>query len=298
MLSSRERVRAAISRRPLDRLPRGELVIDDALIGRDLNGRDSFERKAAFIEKMGLDLVTLAPVYPEGPDIPAALENPLPDLERWVSRTSLFTFALLDGAFGWGTRTCGYTEFLMMLSRSSRRSCRALIEKVEQLNRQLITRLIDRGVDGIIIADDIAYTRGLMVNPLTLRELFFPSLARQLQAASGKVPVFFHTDGNYSQIIPDLIACGFQGLQCFEKQAGMDPLELKKSYPGLCLWGTLEVEDLQLAGEPSHLEKLAAEIAALSQDQGFILGTTCGLFEGIDLQGLRTIHQTAGVRLE
>lgn len=296
MLNSQERVKAAISRQPLDRIPRGELVIDDQLIRRHLNsGSVGFEERAAFIEELGLDLVTLAPAYPGGPEIPGRLEAPLPDLERWALETPLFTFALLDGAFGWGTRTQGYTEFLMMLSRSSSRSCRDLIEKVEKLNGALIDSLIGRGIDGIIMADDIAYTRGLMVSPDMLREHFFPSLARQLEAAWGRVPVFFHSDGNYAQIIPDLIGCGFRGLQCFERQAGMEPRELKKSYPELCLWGTLEVDDLERAGEPAHLEKLASEITALSQGQGFILGTTCGLFPGIDLPGLKAIYRAAGL---
>lgn len=292
MLNSKERVQAAISRRSLDRIPRGELVIDDELVRRRFGGGPvGFEERAAFIGELGLDLVTLAPAYPAGPEIPGKLAEPLPDLERWALETPLFTFALLDGAFGWGTRTQGYTEFLMMLSRGSSLSCRALIEKVERLNRELITGLIGRGADGIIIADDIAYTRGLMVNPQTLRELFFPSLARQLEAASGKVPIFFHSDGNYSPVIPDLLDCGFQGLQCFEKQAGMDPLKLKSSYPGLCFWGTLEVEDLQRATEGPYLEKLASEIDALSRDKGFILGTTCGLFQGINLPGLSAVYR-------
>lgn len=291
MISSKERVRAAVGRRHVDRIPRGELVIDEELIRRSFKrDRIGFEEKAAFIKELRLDLVTLAPAYPAGPDVPVRLESPLPDLEKWTSRTPLFTFALLDGPFGWGTRTQGYTEFLVAFSRSSFRSCGAFIEKVEQLNCGLITDLVDRGVDGIIIADDLAYQRGLMVNPETLREIYFPSLARQLEAAGEEVPLFFHSDGDYSLIIPDLIDCGFAGLQCFEKTAGMDPLKLKALYPELCFWGTLEVEDLQRAHKSAYLERLLFEIGTLSQEGGFILGTTCGLFQGIDLEGLKAVY--------
>lgn len=291
MMSSKERVRAAIGRRHTDRIPRGELVIDEELIRRPLDaGPIGFEQRAAFIAELGLDLVTLAPDYPAGSSIPAGLDNPLPDLERWSSETSLFLFALIDGPFGWGTRTQGYMEFLMAFSRGSNRSCRSLIARVERLNRELIAALIGRGIDGIIIADDLAYQRGLMVNPETLRELYFPSLARQLQAAPGDVPLFFHSDGDYSSIIPELVNCGFSGLQCFEKQAGMDPLTLKALYPELSFWGTLEAADLQQAGEAGYLKKMISEINALSRDQGFILGTTCGLFQGIDLEGLQVIY--------
>lgn len=290
MQNSRERVKAAISNQLPDRIPKGELCIEDDLVGHCLNcSQVGFEERAAFIEELGLDLVTLAPDYPVSSSVPETLDTTLPDLEKWVLKTPLFTIALLDGAFGWGARTLDYTDFLV-LSRSSPLSFQALIDRVENLNGELIKRLIDQGVDGIIIADDIAYQRGLVINPDTLKEYLFPSLARQVEAVSGNAPFFFHSDGNYSEIIPELINCGFQGLQCFERQAGMDPLKLKVQHPELCVWGTLEVEDLQRAKDADYLDKLASEINTLSSHKGFILGTTCGLFKGIDLDGLTAIY--------
>ena len=291
MMSSRQRVKAAINRRRTDKIPRGELCVDDELIHRFAKGAPvGFEERAAFFERMGLDLITLAPAYPAVTAVPEKLEDPLPDLEKWTLETPYFVFALLDGAFGWGTRLMEYMDFLMLHQRSPH-TFRTLIEQVEKLNRELIINLAARGVDGIIIADDIAYQRGLMISPLVLREFLFPALAGQVQAASGEVPVFFHSDGNYSDIIPDLVECGFQGLQCFERQAGMDPLTLKKRYPELCFWGTLEVEDLERAEEKAHLDKIASEIRRLAAQKGFILGTTCGLFDGIDLEGLGAIYR-------
>jgi uroporphyrinogen decarboxylase len=91
VISSKERVRAAVGRRHVDRIPRGELVIDEELIRRSFKrDRIGFEEKAAFIKELRLDLVTLAPAYPAGPDVPVRLESPLPDLEKWTSRTPLF----------------------------------------------------------------------------------------------------------------------------------------------------------------------------------------------------------------
>ena len=109
----------------------------------------------------------------------------------------------------------------------------------EKLNREL--GFIDAGVDGIIIADDIAHQRGLMVSLATLREYLFPSLARQVELIRRHLPAFFHSDGQYAEVISDLINCGFQGLQCLEGGAGMDPLKLKSLHLQLCLWGTLEI---------------------------------------------------------
>jgi uroporphyrinogen decarboxylase len=290
MSNSQERVKAAINHQVPDRIPRGELCIGDDLIAQNLKcSQVGFEERAAFINDVGLDLICLPPDYPVGNDIPDAAEITVPDLDRWVLETPLFTFVLLDGAFGWGTRTLGYTDFLV-LSRSSPLSFQALIEKVERMNRELIKRLVDQGVDGILIADDIAYQRGLMLNPQTLRKELFPALAGQVEAAGGNFPVFFHSDGNYAEIIPDLIDCGFKGLQCFERGAGMDPLKLQKQYPELCVWGTLEVDDLIKSHDPVYLNELASDIEKLASNGGFILGTTCGLYKGIDMDGLTAIH--------
>lgn len=290
MPTSQERVKTAICHQIPDRIPRGELCIGDDLIAQHLNcSQVGFKERAAFVGELGLDLICLPPDYPVGNDLPDVGEITVPDLDKWVSQTPLFTFVLLDGAFGWGTRTLGYVEFLT-LSRSSPISFCTLIEKVEKMNRELIERLVDQGVDGILIADDIAYQRGLMLNPQTLRKELFPALAGQVAVAGGDIPVFFHSDGNYAEIIPDLIDCGFKGLQCFERGAGMEPLKLQEQYPELCVWGTLEVDDLIKSHDPIFLSKLASDIEKLAADGGFILGTACGLYQGIDLDGLTAIH--------
>jgi hypothetical protein len=69
--NSRERVKAAISHQLPDRIPRGELCIEDDLVGQCLNCSEvGFEERAAFIEELGLDLVTLAPDYPVSSTVP------------------------------------------------------------------------------------------------------------------------------------------------------------------------------------------------------------------------------------
>jgi len=228
---------------------------------------------------------------PAGKEVAKAADVVLPDVERWAVERPFFTFALLDGICGWGVRTLGYTEFLT-LPRSSPLSFQELCNQVTELNRELIKRLIDQGVDGILLADDIAYQRGLLFDPELMRKHLFPSLGRQVEAAKGKVPVFFHSDGNYAEVIPDLIQCGFQGLQCFERSAGMDVDRLQELYRGkLCFWGTLEVDDLQKAHDPDFLDELTSQIQKTAEGGGFILGTTSGLFKGIDLEGLVAIYE-------
>jgi len=292
MPNSRERVKAVISNQLPDRIPRGELCIGDDLIKDYLHCTEvGFEERAAFVERLGQDLVCLSPDYPVGKEVAKAADVVLPDVERWAVERPFFTFALLDGICGWGVRTLGYTGFLT-LPRSSPLSFQELCSRVAELNRELIIMLVDQGVDGILLADDIAYQRGLLFDPELMRKYLFPSLGRQVEAAKGTIPVFFHSDGNYAEVISDLILCGFQGLQCFERSAGMDVERLQGKYSGkLCFWGTLEVEDLQKAHDPDYLDELTSQIQKTAEGGGFILGTTCGLFKGIDLDGLAVIYE-------
>jgi len=254
-----------------------------------------FEERLEFVDRLGLDVICLSPSYPDPRGIPEPGDIVWEDLDRWVADTSFFSFAVIDGVFGWGVRTLGFKEFLTLPIRSPL-NLADLVKKVETLNVELSGRLAGRGIDGIIIADDIAYNRGLITGPKIMREYFIPSLERQFEKIAGKgVSVFFHSDGNYNEIIPDLIRIGFQGLHCIDRNSGMDVFKLQQAYgEKLCLWGTLDSNDLARSADPVYLDDLLENIRLLNSRNGFILGTNSGLFKGIDLSRLIEIYKSVG----
>lgn len=295
------RVEKAIAGEAPDRLPRGELVLGDQLIKTQANAKHAgFEEKLKFVHSLGHDLICLAPGY-EVPhyeatgELPPAAALKIKEIERWVLETPLFVFAMLDGVLGWGTRYFGYTNFLTLPKRSPL-TFTDFAKKVTALNTELIKKVAAQGVHALLIADDLAYQQGLMYNPKTLDKYYYTALEAQVEVLKGSLPVFFHSDGCYEQIIPSLINCGITGLQCLEEGAGMDPLFIKEEYPELCLWGTLEVKDLEKVKEEAFLRALLLKISKLSQGGRFILGTTCGLFEGINLRALVKIYEALEIK--
>ncbi|MCR4435309.1 MAG: uroporphyrinogen decarboxylase family protein [Clostridiales bacterium] len=294
--SSRERVRRAIRHETADRLPRGELCINDSVILRQLNcQRAGFDEKLSFVNQMGLDIYTLSPVRPDRQNkLPAPGELLWPDIEKWTGQTPLFTFALVDGAFELGMRFHDRLDFLTLYRRSPL-SLAEFVSEVESLNIALYREAAEKGIDGIIIADDVAYGKGFLMNPQALREHFFPSLERQVKEIERLgLPAFFHSDGYYREIIPDLIRMGFKGIQCLERSCGMDLWELHGEFGReLCLWGHIATEDTLKAHDPGLLGEMASALGRLSCREGVILGTDCGLFEGTDLSGLKRIYETA-----
>ncbi|KJS72552.1 MAG: hypothetical protein JL56_12850 [Desulfotomaculum sp. BICA1-6] len=284
----RERVRLAVKHREVDRIPRGELVIDDDVAGFSFSGR------LEFVRRMGLDAYCLSPQYPAGAALPAARQCAFPDLRNWVLNTDRFIFGLLDGVFGWGVKLLGFERFIT-LSITSPLSLAELAAGVEQLNTGLITRLTDAGVNGIIIADDLAYQRGLFTPPAVIRKYVLPSLAAQVQAAqtaASGMPVFFHSDGNYSPIISDIIEAGFDGLHCLDRNSGLDLAAIRRQYGDrLCLWGSLDVADTLRAGEAGYLEGLRNAVLDATGGTGLILGTSSGIFSGMDMAGLMSVYR-------
>lgn len=293
-LSPVERVRRTLQHLPPDRIPRGEIVIDDAVIETALSRpRIGFEERLEFASLMGLDIVCLSPKCPAvRGELPGPGDLLWPDLESWTRRSGLFVFAVLDGPFGWGGKVFGFKRFLT-LPHQSPEDLRDFSARVESLNALLSMQLADGGVHGLILADDLAYSQGLLMGPRITKERFLPSLARQAEEILAlNLPLFFHSDGDITEIIPSLAEMGFHGLHCIDSKSGMDWRGLKSRYEGrLCLWGTLTADDLAAGRTPESGNDLPGVIRETGAGGGFILGTTSGIFKGMDVEALRRIYE-------
>lgn len=274
-------------------------MIDDALV-RSFVGREDvgFAERAEFVRSFSLDLVCLSPLVSGdggGNRLPSAHQVTWPDLDRWVRQTDRFVFVMLDGLMGWGFRLLGWEKFLLAATKKTNQF-EELARAIEALNLTLIERAAEEGAMGILIADDIAYQRGLMVSSAILREAFFPCLARQVNhARRAKLPAFFHSDGNLREVVDDVVEAGFDGLQGVESAAGMDIGDMRRQYGHrLCLWGNLCPSILLSPPSIADLEPTVAGIVGSTGSQGgLIFGTSSGLVGGMDLESLRLVYELA-----
>ncbi|MDF2571483.1 MAG: hemE 10 [Sporomusa sp.] len=296
-MEHRIRVERAIKHLPVDQVPCAELVITDKLVQTMFGGQEvtEFRHRLEFVRSMGLDAVCLHPSCNlQSGSIPSAQDIVFNDLNKWVN-TDLFTFAVLDGPVGWGGRLLGFEQMMLQLVRRDP-LYGELVAAIETLNKDMMDSLADTGVNGIIIADDIAFNQGVFVRPAALRQTLFPSLARQvIHAQRLGLPVFFHSDGNLTLVLDDIATAGFDGLQCIEALSGMDIAEVKKQYGHkLCLWGNLDPAELI---EPLSLEKLEHTVnhivAGSNGNSGLIFGTSSGLFENMRLESVKAIYEIA-----
>lgn len=298
-MSRKDRVLRAIRHQPVDRVPMGELCIDDAVVGAFLGiEKPSHRHRQAFAERIGLDLVCLATQYAErslSKRLPAPELAGWPDLERWSRETDFFPVVLIEGAFAWGVRRWGFEGFMLKVVRDDP-LIQALKLEIETLNTRLARSAAEKGATGIVLADDIAYQNGLLISPEMLRAAFFPTMARQVKIFKALgLQVFFHSDGNLGQILDDIVDAGFDGLQCIEEAAGMDLLHLKRFYGHrLCLWGNLDPVFLTEPMAPGVLEvKVQDILSAGSPGSGFIFGTSSGLFRGVQAELVGRAYRSA-----
>ncbi|MBE3580803.1 MAG: hypothetical protein IMW96_04055 [Thermoanaerobacteraceae bacterium] len=293
-----ERVYRAINHQEADRVPKGEWRLDPVLVARILGkeGRGTWEDEVKVRELLGMDLVGLVPrgIRPDRSMPPHELD--FSPFERWRGQTDFFIFAVVDGPFQGSAGRMDFMEFLLRLS-SREDQVKELAREEARFGLETARRCVQAGAHGVIIADDIAYTRGTYVAPGLLRELFLPLWQWQVENLGTEgVPVFFHSDGNIASLVSDLVAAGFAGLHSLEPTAGMDIARIKQDFgPRLCLMGNFDLSLLARAGE----EELAAEVqrimAAAAPGGGFIFSTSSGCLGGdLPAEKVMALYRAAG----
>ncbi|MDD2711127.1 MAG: uroporphyrinogen decarboxylase family protein [Verrucomicrobiae bacterium] len=126
-------------------------------------------------------------------------------------------------------------------------------------------------VDGIHIADDIAYKNGMLFSPQTYRDLLMPCHKRLFAHFRAKnLPIMFHTDGKLDQALPLLMEAGITAIQPLEARAGNDVRTLKPSYgKNLVFVGNIDVE--KISGTKKDIEdEIRGKIVAAKENGGYL----------------------------
>jgi hypothetical protein len=108
--------------------------------------------------------------------------------------------------------------------------------------------------------DDIceAIRKTTDIGPDILEPFHYPYIRNVAQAwHEHGIKALYHSDGNYKSVLPQLMDCEVDGFYCLEKNAEMDIVELKNTYPGYVWSGGVDGVDLLERGTP---EDVTAEV--------------------------------------
>ncbi len=139
-------------------------------------------------------------------------------------------------------------------------------------------KLVEMGVDMLWTGDDVGMQTGMLFSPKTWRKFLKPKMANfiaSLKAINPQVKVAYHSDGNVSAIIPDLVEIGLDVLNPVQP-ACMDPAELKQKYGDrLCFWGSMDEQHTLPFGSPQDVrDEVLTRLKTLGKCGGLVLGPT------------------------
>ena len=139
-------------------------------------------------------------------------------------------------------------------------------------------RLVRMGVDMIWLGDDVGTQDRMLCSRETWRRFLKPRMAElicSLKDLNPALKVAYHSDGEISPIIPELIEIGVDVLNPIQP-ASMSPSELKRRYgKKLCFWGTIDEQHTLPFGSPDDVRnEVLHRLQTVGSDGGLILGPT------------------------
>ncbi|MGQ9631605.1 MAG: uroporphyrinogen decarboxylase family protein [bacterium] len=154
----------------------------------------------------------------------------------------------------------------------------ALLDRVTYISSTMAAKMASCGVDIIHTADDLGTQRGLMMSREMYRKWIKGRMAEVVESAKSVNPnvlVFFHSDGNVTDLIPDFIDIGIDILNPLQPEC-MDVAWVKGEYgKHLAFWGTIGTQTTMPFGTPEEVKRVVKErIKVVGRGGGFLIAPT------------------------
>ncbi len=177
-------------------------------------------------------------------------------------------------------------------------------------NIDLVTRIFDHVTDRIIeqsrgialsgadilcTSDDIAGQNGMLLSPDLWRQTLKPRLAATIAAARDvrpDMPVFYHSDGNCTDVIDDLIDIGVTILNPIQPEV-MDPFAIKKRYGDrLTLWGTIGTQSTLPFARPEEVREIVKTYCqTLGEGGGYVIAPSHAIKEDVPWENIVAFYE-------
>ena len=176
-----------------------------------------------------------------------------------------------------------------------------IFDRVTEDRVFMARRYAEAGCDMIHCGDDIGMQDRLMMSPEMWREWLKPRWAKVIRAAKEVNPdifAWYHSDGDITAVIEDLIEIGFDILNPVQPEC-MDPAKLKRRYGDrLSFWGCIGTQTTMPFGNPDDVrEAVRWTVEKVGYDGGLLIAPThvlepdvpwenvLALFEAVDQHG-------------
>lgn len=154
---------------------------------------------------------------------------------------------------------------------------RKLMDMVTEYNIELGKRLIEEGVDLIVMSGDVACNGGPIVSVRHFKEVFVPAIREPARVFHKlRIPMVKHTDGYLDPILDDLVKTEIDGLHSIEPMAGMNIEKVKNNHGDkLCLWGNIDLSHtLSIGTTEDVIKEVKERIKIAAPGGGYILSSS------------------------
>jgi uroporphyrinogen decarboxylase len=203
-----------------------------------------------------------------------------------------FGFCLFERA--WSLR--GFESLLVDLALNPT-FVEDLLERITEIQVALARRFVALGVDGGYCGDDYGAQKNLLFSPQTWRAMFKPSLARIFAVFRDEgLPVILHSDGDITEILPDLVDIGVTVLNPVQPEV-LDHVWLKHTFGDqLAFYGGVSTQAVLPNGSP---EKVRAAVSACTQalagdGTGLLLGPSHRTMSDVPVENVDALLSAFG----
>jgi len=132
-----------------------------------------------------------------------------------------------------------------------------LLDQLLAMLLEDVVALAEAGVDVLLLDDDVAACKGLLISPVTWRRFFRPRMARLIEGAREAAPgllVFYHSDGDFSRLVPDLVEIGVDVVNPLQPDC-MDARAIRAGLgPRPAFWGAVGTARLWAEATPTEVQ--------------------------------------------
>jgi uroporphyrinogen decarboxylase len=207
------------------------------------------------------------------PDHPSRYER----VEHWIRkyREDFAVFARLDLGAGATLQSMGLENFSYTLADNPR-LIHTIHEKFSEWAIRMISHLNESSFDFFWVMDDLAWNKGPFMSPKVFREFFMPHMEEV--ARTIKKPWVFHSDGDITPILDDLVKLGMDAIHPIQPDV-MDIAEVKEKYgEKLCLVGNIDLHYTLTRGTTEDvISEVEERIRAAGKNGGYIISSAMTL---------------------
>ena len=131
-----------------------------------------------------------------------------------------------------------------------------LLERITEIQVGLARRFVALGVDGGYFGDDYGAQRGMLFSPVLWRKLFKPRLARLFDVFRGAgLPVILHSDGDIWPILPDLVDIGLTCLNPVQPEVMEHGRLFHEFGSRLSFYGGISTQEVLPSASPARVRE-------------------------------------------